>query len=120
MISQKVRKLVPGSSATAFAELCLLLNSGSYSQGELQEKIGVCNATMTRFMLLLKRRRLIYIYTWIRTTRSTTAYWAWGYEVPSAPKPKPQSASYACRQYRIRKKLTNQKEIYEERSGNLP
>jgi len=112
-------KLIPGASATAFAELCLLLNSGYYNQQELQERIGVCNATMTRFMVLLKRRKLVYISCWIRTTRKTVAYWTWGVNVPDAPKPKPQTAAYACKQYRIRKKLANQKELYEERSGNL-
>lgn len=105
-------KLVPGSSATAFAELCLLLNSGYYNQQELQERIGVCNATMTKFMGLLKRRRLIYISCWIRTTRKTVAYWAWGVNVPDAPKPKPQTAAYACKQYRIRLKLADQKVTY--------
>ena len=109
---RKGHKLIPGASATAFAELCLLLNSGFYSQWELQQRIGVCNATMARFMGLLKRRKLIYVYNWLRTSRATTAYWRWGYEVPSAPKPKPQSAAYACKQYRIRLKLANQKVTY--------
>ena len=102
-------RLIPSTSATAFAELCLLLNQGYYNQQELQERIGVCNATMARFMVLLKRRKLIYIHVWIRTGRSTTAYWAWGYNEISAPKPIPQTVAHACKEYRKRLKL---KELY--------
>jgi len=108
-MTKQGHKLIPGASSTSFAELCLLLNQGYFSQAELQERIGVCNATMTRYMLLLRRRELIYIHVWIRTGRSTTPYWAWGYNTPSAPKPIPQTVAHACKQYRIRLKL---KELY--------
>lgn len=107
-----------GINNVAFAEFCLLLNSGlPKTQETLRQETGMCSSTFTLWMRLLKRKELVYTAGWRRTTTGWVALWAWGYKVESVPKPKPQSAAQSCRKYRRNKRIEQEKQG-EQSNGN--
>lgn len=83
----------PSLGVIAFAHLCELLNSRApYSQEWFREQIGVSVNTMTKFMRILKNRKLIYIADWTHDGKrisTRVALWTWGYNRENAPRPKP-------------------------------
>ena len=99
------RKTNTSSNASAFAELCLRLNRKPVTQAELVEATGLQPGTVSRWLRILRRRHLIYVYGWYRkgTVGHWAAMWAWGYMVEDALKPKAQSQAQYSRNYRIKK-----------------
>lgn len=96
----------PSPHVIAFGELCLLLNrQPARTREELRERIGVCQATMVRYMRVLIARRLIYPADYIRRGTQWTARWTWGYKMFGEPKPKARTQAEYCRNYRRRKAM---------------
>lgn len=81
----------PALGVIAFAHLCELMNSRApYSQAWFREQIGVSMNTMTKFMRILKNRKLIYIAEWTHDGKRIStriALWTWGYNRENAPRP---------------------------------
>lgn len=94
-------------NAAAFAELCLLLNSGEYTKAQLTEKTGIVIGTTTKWMKMLERRKLIYICDWlVGPVGQPAAVWTWGFEVENAPRPKPMTQAQYSDRYRNKKRGT--------------
>ena len=97
---------MPSPSMIAFGELCLLLHDPRPRlQMELQELIGVTNATMTRMMRTLRTRRLIYVESWRRCGRTWQPVWKWGHKQFDALKPRALTTAEHSRNYRLRKTI---------------
>lgn len=107
------RKTNSLSNAVAFAQMCLLLNTGAYTKDQLAETTGLTIGTVTRWMRLLEKRELVYVIKWWRagTVGQWAAKWTWGYRVESAPKPKAQTQSQYNQNSRIRKKMRKSKAV---------
>ena len=92
----------PGPTAIAMKELILLLHKSPRTKYELQDLVGVCNTTVSRWMNMLHRESLVYIYSWERTgSRGCwTAKWRWGYMRQDALKPKALSSAEYNKRYR--------------------
>ena len=96
------------ANATAFAELCIQLHRGAFSQVQLSKKVGITVGTAATWLAMLKRRKLIYVKHFKSTEAGVgpyTAYWAWGYMEPDAVKPKPLTDKELNDRSNIRKKL---------------
>jgi len=95
------------ANATAFAELCLLLNDSEYTKEELSEKTGLVIGTVTKWMAILQRRKLVYICEWRKgIAGAPAAVWAWGYEKSDAPRPKPMTQAQYDARRRAKKRGT--------------
>ena len=93
-----------GPNPTAFAELCAALVNKKLSRIELMEEVGICEQTISFWLRLLRTRKLIYTYNWVRKGNVWTVVWAWGHPVLDAPRPKPLSNAEHCKTYRARKR----------------
>ena len=96
------------ANATAFAELCIQLHRGAFSQIQLANKIGITVGTAAAWLAMLKRRELIYVKYFKQAESHVgqyAAYWAWGYKEPDAVKPKPLTTKEMNDRSNIRKKL---------------
>ena len=83
----------PSLGVIAFAHLCELLNARTpHSKEWFREQIGVSPNTMTKFMRILRNRKLIHVYAWTHDGKRIStriALWTWGYNRDDAPRPKP-------------------------------
>ena len=81
----------PALGVIAFAHLCELLNAKApHSQAWFREQIGVGTNTMTKFMRVLKNRKLIHVAAWTHDGKRIStriALWTWGYNQPDADRP---------------------------------
>lgn len=94
------------SNATAFAEMCLMLNKGLCTQAQIRERTGLSAYTVVKWMRLLRNRKLIYIERWIRSSvGQPTAVWVWGYKENDAPRPPPMTTKEYNERSKIRKRL---------------
>ena len=92
-------------SAMVMAEMILLLHEGEYSKADLQEKLGIANNTVQRWLEVLYRRKLVYIAAWRKSPRGNpAALWAFGYEGIDVPKPKPLTSNQYSQRYRLKKR----------------
>jgi transcription initiation factor IIE alpha subunit len=92
-------------SAMTFAEMIKLLHEGEYTKKLIQEKLGIANNTVQRWLEVLYRRKLVYIAAWERGPRGNpAAMWAFGYEMEDAPKPKPLTTTEYAQRYRAKKR----------------
>lgn len=94
-------------NATAFAELCLLLNNGEYTKNQLADKTGLVIGTIIKWVKMLERRKLIYICGWqIGPVGQPAAIWTWGFEMDNVPRPKPMTQAQYSDRYRNKKRGT--------------
>lgn len=104
MVLIRKRSKLPGN-AIAFAELCLLLNAGEYTKDQLAEKTGLVIGTVTKWMKMLERRKLIYIVGYLKgPVGQPAAIWTWGFEVENAPRPAALTQAQYTARYRDRKR----------------
>lgn len=103
------------ANSTAFAYLCEELNKRLVSQDELRDAVGISNATVVKWVRILKNRKLIYIAGWRRHLESTNwiRLWYWGYGMTDVPKPKASSNSENCKRYRRNKLQKLEKPLTE-------
>lgn len=101
------RKTNSNGNAIAFAQLCMLLNTGAYTKNQLAESTGLTIGTVIRWLKLLESRHLVYVAKWWRagTSGQWAAKWTWGYMIESTPRPKPQTQAQYSRNSRIRKQV---------------
>ena len=93
-----------GPNPTAFAELCAALVNKRFTRVELMEHCGIHEQTISFWIKLLRTRKLIYEWDWVRRGYVWTAVWAWGHPVLAKPRPKPLSNAEHCKTYRARKR----------------
>lgn len=92
-------------SAMVMAEMILLLHQGEYSKTDLQEKLGIANNTVQRWLEVLYRRKLVYIAGWRKAPRGNpAALWAFGHECVDEPRPKPLTQTQYTERYRAKKR----------------
>jgi transcription initiation factor IIE alpha subunit len=88
-----------------FAEMIKLLHEGEYTKQQIQDKLGIANNTVQRWLEVLHRRRLVYIAGWYRAPRGNpAAMWAFGYEMVDVPKPPPMTMAQYARRYKAKKR----------------
>jgi len=85
----------PGPTAIAMKELMLLLHKSARTKYELKDLVGVSNTTISRWINMLHRAQLVYIYSWERIggRGNWTARWEYGYQRLDALKPKALTSS---------------------------
>lgn len=105
------------ANATAFAELCFMLNDGQYTKEELAEGTGLVIGTVIKYMKLLKRRKLIYVCGWKRNSDvgQWAAVWEWGPGKKDVLRPAPLTQSQYSKNYRAKKKVRETLEKHDER-----
>lgn len=92
-------------SAMTMAEMIRLLHEKEWSKVELQDKLGIANNTVQRWLEVLHRRKLIYIAGWRKAPRGNpAALWAYGYECVDVPKPRPLTATEYSQRHRAKKR----------------
>lgn len=92
-------------SAMTMAEMIKLLHEKEYSKTDLQDKLGIANNTVQRWLEVLHSRRLIHIAGWRKGARGNpAALWAYGYECEDVPKPKPLTQTEYTQRYRAKKR----------------
>lgn len=108
MTLPKLKTTRNSANATAFAELCFHLHRGAFTKQQLADKTGLVIGTVTSWIKMLKRRKLVYIKFYKQAESHVgqyAAYWAWGYMEPDAEKPKPLTMKQMNDRSNIRKKL---------------
>lgn len=104
----KLKRARNSANATAFAELCFHLHRGAFTKQQLADKTGLVIGTVTSWIKMLKRRKLVYIKFYKQAESHVgqhAAYWAWGHLEPDAEKPKPLTMKEMNARSNIRKKL---------------
>jgi hypothetical protein len=105
------------ANATAFAEMCQMLNHAACTRADICERTGLSPRTATLWVQLLRRRHLIFIAKYDRKTHATGGAWAevfrWGYREPDAERPKPLTQAESARNKRVRKRAQQRKSNYE-------
>ena len=103
---RSVRRHALSANATAFAEMCLMLNKGKCTQNMIRERVGISPYTVVKWLRVLKRRHLIYVEEWIRSpVGQPAAAWSWGYKEIDAPRPPPMTQKDYYERAKIRKRL---------------
>ncbi len=107
----------------ALKKLIWALNNGNYKQKTLQQICGLSNASMARWMKMLRGRvgrggkpieRLIYIESWTKSGNQTVPVYTWGIETPDAPRPPPMTPKQYNERARIKYKLKQQTAAQKE------
>lgn len=94
-------------NASAFANLCLLLNQGEYTKHQMAEGVGITIGTCLKWVNMLHRMKLIYIAGWNRgLAGAPAAVWTWGFEGRDAPRPKAMTQAQYSDRYRSKKRGT--------------
>ena len=92
-------------SAMVMAEMIKILHDDEISKTDIQERLGIANNTVQRWLEVLHRRRLVYIAGWRKAPRGNpAALWAYGYECLDVPKPPPMTAQQYTERYRAKKR----------------
>lgn len=121
LINPAIRnKLRPGPNPIAYCELILALHKKPMSRKDIVEQVGICEATTTRWLNLLKAKNLIYVVYWRYAGGQPVAHWMFGYMQESAPRPKPKTSAEMCREWRKRqaeKKELDGAKINAKRKG---
>lgn len=89
-----------GPNPVALIELCDALVNKRFTRMELKEYVGIHDQTISIWLRLLRERKLIYVYEWVRRGNVPTAIWKWGHPVLDAPRPKAKTTAEYCRTYR--------------------
>lgn len=93
------------ANATAFGQMCFHLNDSQYTKEELSQLCGIAIGTVIKWMRILRRRKLVYVFKWRRPpVGPPAAVWAWGYEMTDAPRPKAMTQAQYSERYRAKKR----------------
>lgn len=95
------------ANATAFAELCLLLNEEAATRVEIAAHCGIAHGTACRWVRLLRSKRLIYIAEWRTPPRGPwIPCYTWGMDENDARRPRIPTSAERSRKSRALRSAT--------------
>ena len=110
----------PALGVIAFANLIeLMVTKTPHSKEWFREQIGVSVGTMTKFMRILRHKKLIHVYAWTHDGKRVStriALWTWGYNRDDAPRPTPVPRKIIDRNNKRNRRERQRRERHGERT----
>lgn len=92
------------ANALALINLINLLVKGKISKLEMAAKIGCTIGTVTKWMKILRRKKMVFIEDWRQgLVGAPTALWSFG-DFDDAPRPKPMTVAMYSERARAKKR----------------